>query len=372
MLKQIKTNTEGTLARIQALSYPRLSNYRSFFGAANDAEALGLYKWNDDLSAVLFRIISLVEVVLRNQFHHAMSLRYGTAGGHGSRDWYAHVALGAHSKSKIMDITHCRRGQRMLPRVPAPSPDDVVSGLTFGFWPHLLDLKKDLRHQAVSWGHILVDVLPGHRQRQITYWTKPKHRDALFARLDLCNALRNRIAHHEPIWKLGPLMREGRARSGSPLNMQASAPSTPADALTRLRLLYCRVTELLDWLSPAVATHHSTSELHLRCLNLLQPETLRTYRQALPPAEIDFATIANMRTLRKALRYAARRRQPVLLKDGHRQVGYLTCATPCTDYRAAGEAAGMYAVSESACIDIARRADNGPFRTPTPKNSERD
>lgn len=328
MLKQIKANPAGTLARIQALSHARLSNYRSFFGAADDAEALGLYQWNEELSAVLFRTISLVEVVLRNQFHQAMSRRYGAVGGTGSRDWYAHVALSTLSKSKIQDITHYKRGGQLLPRVPAPSPDDVVSGLTFGFWPHLLDLTVDLHHQPVAWGPILVDVLPGHRQRQASFWAKLKHRDALFARLDLCNELRNRIAHHEPIWKLGPLMAEGRSRPGSPLTVQAPAPATPADALHRLRLLYDRITELLGWLSPAVAAQHLASEMHLRCVSLLQFDTLGDFRRALPPAEINLATVPNLRTLRKALKYAARRKQPVLIKDGHRLIGHLSCTTP--------------------------------------------
>lgn len=328
MLKQIKVNTAGNLARIQALSHARLSNYRSFFNATDDAEALGLYQWNDDLSAVLFRTISLVEVVLRNKFHFAMSLRYGAVGSHGSKDWYAHVSLSLHSRSKVMDLTHYKQGQQMLPRVPTPSPDDVVSGLTFGFWPHLLDLKKDLHNQPVDWGPILVDVLPGHRQRQATYWAKLKHRDGLFARLDLCNELRNRIAHHEPIWKLGPLMSESRPRPGSPLTIQAPVPSTPADALARLHLLYSRVTELLSWLSPAVSAQYLASDMHLRCLNLLRPETLKAYRQALPPAEINLATMTNLRALRKFLRYAARHKQPVLVKDGHRLIGHLICAPP--------------------------------------------
>jgi hypothetical protein len=255
-----------------------------------------------------------------------MSLRYGAVGSHGSKDWYAHVAMETHSRSKIMEVTHYRQGQRILPRVPAPSPDDVVSRLTFGFWPRLLDLKKDIYNQAVNWGPILVDALPGHRQRQATYWAKSKHRDALFARLDLCNELRNRIAHHEPVWKLGPLMTEGRARRGAPLTIEAPAPSTPAEALVRLGLLYGRVTQLLGWLSPVVAAQYATSDVHLRFLSLLQPETLGDYRRALAPVPIDLAIMRNLRTLRKVLRHAARRRQPVLIKDGYRLIGHLTCA----------------------------------------------
>ena len=173
-----------------------------------------------------------------------------------------------------------------------------------------------------------MDVLPGHRQRQADHWRKTNPRDALFARLDLCNELRNRIAHHEPIWKLGPLLSESRPRSHVQRTIQAPAPTTPTDALARLQLLYGRVTELLVWLEPDVAAQHISSETHLRCLNLLQPETLRAYQQALPFAEIDLATLRNLRTLRKTLRYAARHKQPVLIKDGSRLIGLLTSAPP--------------------------------------------
>ena len=328
MLKLNNGSPAEDFAHVQALSHARLSNYRSFFGATNDGEALGLYRWNDELSAVLFRTISLVEVVLRNQFHLVMSQRYGAVGTQGSKDWYAHLALSSLSKAKIMAITHYKKGHQLLSRVPAPSPDDVVSGLTFGFWPRLLDTAVDIHQQSLAWGPILVDVLPGHRQRQASYWGKLKHRDALFARLDLCNELRNRIAHHEPIWKLGPLMHESRSRPGSPVRTQAPAPATPADALNRLRTLYERIIELLSWLSPAVAAKHKSSEVHLRSMNLLQIDTLHRFRHALPPTEINLAALPNLKALRKALRYAARRKQSVIIKDGHRLIGGLSCITP--------------------------------------------
>ncbi|MFW8566743.1 Abi family protein [Orrella sp. 11846] len=326
MLRQFKINMAGSQARVQALSHARLSNYRSFFDTVDDSQALGFHQWNDDLSAVFFRTISLLEITLRNQFHRALSSRYGIIGRHGSKDWYAHVALNSHSRSKITDITHYRRGKQILPRVPAPSPDDVVSKLTFGFWSHLLELQTDVHQEPVNWGSILVDVLPGHRQQQATYWAKSKHRDALFARLDLCNKLRNRIAHHEPIWKLGPLMSENRPRHGVPQLVQAPAPSTPTEALLRLRLLYDRVIELLTWLSPDIAAQHSVSEMHLRCLYLLQNKAMNAYQQALSPAEIDLANLYSLRTLRKTLRYATRHQQPLLIKDGHRLIGHLNCA----------------------------------------------
>lgn len=322
----IKQRALGTRAWVRALSRARLRNYRSFFGAVDDAEVLGLYRWSNDLSAELFWTIRLVEVVLRNGFHHALSRRYGAVGGEESKDWYEYVALDAHARSRIMGITHCKRGQHMVLRVPCPSPDDVVSRLMFGFWPHLLDLKRDLLGDIVDWGGVLVDVLPGHRQRQVSYWAKLKHRDALFARLDLCNELRNRIAHHEPVWKLGPLMKEARARRGAPQTTEAPAPATPAEALARLRLLYGRVIELLGWLAPDVAADHRKSHVHLRCLNLLREETLNAYRQDLPPMEIDLAAISNVHALLEAMREAEGRQRHLLVKDGQRVIGQFTFA----------------------------------------------
>ena len=38
--------------------------------------------------------------------------------------------------------------------------------------------------------------------------------------------------------------------------------------------------------------------------------------------------VDQLRSLRKAFRYAARRKQPVLIKDGHRLIGHLSCNTP--------------------------------------------
>lgn len=157
---------------------------------------------------------------------------------------------------KITDITHRRRRNQIVPRVPAPSPDDVVSRLSFGFWPN----------------------------------------------------------------------RESRPRRGLPQTVQAPAPSTPAEALIRLRLLYDRVIELLAWLSPDIAAQHALSDMHLRCLYLLQSKALNAYQQALPPAEVNLAALGNLRTLRKTLRYAARHPQPIVLKDGRRLIGHLSCA----------------------------------------------
>lgn len=132
---------------VDAISHARLSNYRTFFSPADDNGTLGLYQWNDDVSGALFRAMSLLEIVLRNQFHKALGSRYGAVGPTGGKDWFNHLKLNPDSREKVKKITHKKRHGTWLPRSPMPSPDDVVSKLTFGFWPHLLDVTNDATGQ---------------------------------------------------------------------------------------------------------------------------------------------------------------------------------------------------------------------------------
>ncbi len=308
---------------VDAISHARLSNYRTFFSPADDNETLGLYQWNDDVSGSLFRAMSLLEIVLRNQFHKALGSRYGAVGPTGGKDWFNHLTLNPDSRDKVKKITHRKRHGTWLPRNPMPSPDDVVSKLTFGFWSHLLDVTTDATGQSLKWGDILVDVLPGHRMRLPTQW-KQSERDALFARLDLCNEVRNRIAHHEPIWKLGPLMQEARARTGVTPTIVAPAPPTPADAVDRLAVYYSRMVELLKWLSPDVAAAYRGCESDARCRMLLTHEALEHYRRRRSLGEVQLNQFLGERRLAKVLKYASRHRQPVVLKRGEAVVGYWT------------------------------------------------
>ena len=323
MLKLIKNNKALTQELISGLSPIRLSNYKKFFKTTSDEQVLGLYHWNEELSSVFFRTISIIEVLLRNQFHRALSLRYGAIGEIGSKDWYEFLSLNDLSKKKIQEVTHERYRGQLRPRRRLLSPDDVVSRLTFGFWLHLIDVSTDTNEQAVDWGSILPEMLPGHRQKQPTYWRKQKHQDALFTRLKMCNDLRNRIAHHEPIWKLGPLKEEKRARAGVKIETLVDPPRNASEALVRLRLHHERLLELLSWLSPKVATYYRDSELCLCCSYLLEESTLLAYKNGRYWQELDLAMLGSFRKFRKTLRYSARHKQPVRIIDGELLLGYL-------------------------------------------------
>lgn len=298
-----------------ALSSARLSNYRAFFSASSETEVFGLYRWNEAVATQLFRIVSLAEIAIRNRFHMVLSAHYGAVGYAQSRDWYQYLSLGEKSKKSLDKILLVRRHRRWIPRNPPPAPDDVVSKLTFGFWPHLLDVRQDTHGNRVDWAILLPLILVGHRQSgDPTYWTQQVHRDAIFARLDLCNGLRNRIAHHEPIWKAGPLLEERRSRQNAgPIPQVSPAPSNPDEALVRLRLCYQRVQELIGWMSPSLLDLHLASETHIQTEVLLTPAAVAHYRRVGQAKHFCINHHRTLRSLKKRLRYLSKKGAPVAL-----------------------------------------------------------
>lgn len=264
---------------IAALSGPRLGSYKAFFAPADDKELYGLYCWNEALAACLATLIRTIEVTMRNAFHRELSLRYGAAAGSVSSDWYNVLDLQRVSREKVQEITHRRgRGGLLSPRVPSPSPDDVVSKLTFGFWKHLPDVSQDIHGNSVDWGAILTALLPNHRKGSAPYWAKQRRQDELFARIDLVGDARNRIAHLEPLWKAGPLLEERRPRPNHPLQVVRPAPATAAEAIDRIKLVHNRAYELLFWLSSHRASDYWRSPASAQFRHLASQDGFDSYR----------------------------------------------------------------------------------------------
>jgi hypothetical protein len=192
-------NFPGTF---DAISAPRLASYRTFFNPGSDAELYGAYCWNDAVAGAMFRLIAMVEVTIRNSFHRELSRHFKATSTHGtpiSNDWYDRMQLSSKGRDSVRSITHRRTKAGPIARVPVPSPDDVVSRLTYGFWRHLLDVTTDVHGAPIPWGRILTGILPNYPNSQVSYWRKQRHQDKFFARCDLIGDMRNRIAHLEPV-----------------------------------------------------------------------------------------------------------------------------------------------------------------------------
>ncbi len=262
------------------ISLPRLSSYQYFFKPNKPAELYGYYCWNEAISAAFFRLIGIVEVTLRNKLHRALSTHCYNPQSKGnklSNDWFNFLDLNTHSEKKILSVTHKRRGNNWHPKLPAVSHDDVISRMTYGFWPKVFDIQKDRQGNLLPWGTIIPTIIPHHRQKSAGYWKKIKHQDGLYARLELVGSLRNRIAHFEPIWKQGELFEETRIRQNKTPKLLAAAPTNDIEARERLILLHQRTQELLGWLSKTRLKSYQQSYTYHQLSWLLSKDGMETY-----------------------------------------------------------------------------------------------
>jgi abortive infection bacteriophage resistance protein len=232
---------------VETISPERIRSYRNYFNVTTDEEALGLYLWNDALSAAFFKIVSILEVTFRNALHRELSHEYHPHKNQGNvfdNDWYESLITQRiiWNPKSIRDITHIssrQRGSRnpvLTAKSPAPKPGAVVAGQTFGFWPYLIERRN------VNWQKILHNALKDHFSVNQSYWDQVAIDDLLLRLKQVCE-LRNRIAHHEPIWKFTRIIHRSSGNEIYP------AARTPQDSINRMIELNKRLVRLLSWVS---------------------------------------------------------------------------------------------------------------------------
>jgi hypothetical protein len=164
-----------------ALSEPRLEAYRLRPDEPLHA-VLGRYLWNIALSMSFYPDLSLLEVTLRNNLHRVISGYYRTAA------WYdlTPTVLTFHEREAIM------KAKAELQKQKKPEePDRLVAELSFGFWTSLLSTA----YEQALWPRLLSSAFPHMPRRERT-------RSKVAHRLHQIRLLRNRISHHEPIYRL--------------------------------------------------------------------------------------------------------------------------------------------------------------------------
>ncbi len=165
----------ATLSDARFASYLAESN-------GNEIDAINLYLWNARLSQSMYFPLQTWEIALRNKLNTFMSWKY-------SSDWpYNSVALRqltGHENRKLKETIDRQRQIKSVAKVPT---DAIVADLSAGFWVGLLAKAYEVPY---SWRYNLVRIFPNDRRLQ-----RSQAHDLCADLLDL----RNRVAHHEPIW----------------------------------------------------------------------------------------------------------------------------------------------------------------------------
>ena len=140
-------------------------------------------------------LFNLIEVVLRNRLNtQIISLVKNGAlplhGGRMSDRWFESVTDG-------FSRSHCKVINLSRRKLPPNTSDDYIALLDFGYYVYLLhDRHADptMPYHYIWQPGVLEKVFPGTV-------TKPRKLNGLFGLFLQCDSIRNRLCHHEPMWK---------------------------------------------------------------------------------------------------------------------------------------------------------------------------
>jgi hypothetical protein len=208
----------------RVISDKRLDAYRTSPGD-QDLDLLARYLWNMALCEALYPVIQSLEVAFRNSLHAALTSAFGGA-------WYDDPTVLVVQRGRD-EVAGAK--QRLSTQGKAQEADRMVAELPFGFWTSLLNLayaqsavRRPPTHKPL-WPALVAAAFP--------YFTPVggplAGRPALSKRFNsIRHNLRNRVFHHEPIW------RGWRDRSSG---VRVPLATQHTDAL-----------EAIGWISPAL------------------------------------------------------------------------------------------------------------------------
>ena len=166
----------------KALSPPRLATYETAMSQHERSDpqaALALYAWNAEISGTLLFSLHVCEATIRNAVAEALEAIYGER-------WPWNEAFARTLKPISRAGLERSRGNLTL-------TSKVIPELKFSFWQQMFTRRHDER----LWNGYLRQVLPNHDPQS----TISALREQIYADLEQIRTLRNRIAHHEPIFK---------------------------------------------------------------------------------------------------------------------------------------------------------------------------
>lgn len=183
--KQAKLSKQYHLYE-QLLSKPRLGRYL-IATQGKKVQAVRLYKYNLELSQILFGAISIVEIALRNGVnqHYQKQLQQldWLKDNSQSNGLFYHPSLKNHF-GRFEQADKVKASINILKK--NYTHDKLVASLSFGFWRYMFS-----GIQFNVFGNTLLQIFPN----------RPKgiNQKNVYQKLTEINNLRNRIAHHEPI-----------------------------------------------------------------------------------------------------------------------------------------------------------------------------
>jgi hypothetical protein len=182
-------NTKDTLSAIKAvLSIPRVGTYEAATTTVRDDDpsAIALYAWNAAISSAMLAPLHICEVVVRNAVADAIEALYGPR-------WPWSVGFERSLSRPLQPWLYDPRKDLENARRRQHTTGKVIPELKFVFWQQMFDS----RHEARIWNRRLRQVFPNLDGTKTVAVLRQEIHDSL----EEIRMLRNRIAHHEPIFR---------------------------------------------------------------------------------------------------------------------------------------------------------------------------
>lgn len=173
----------ATLEELERLTSPaRLAPYLR--EADDDLElALELHNWNVSISAACMEVVALIEIMLRNVVDESLS-QFAREKDR-AIPWFMLPTVTGASQAQITADIEKVRGRLRGINPNRETRDQIVAGLSFGFWTELFGSK----HEQL-WRDALNKAVPH---------TPTGRRKEVSSKLERLRHFRNRLAHHDSL-----------------------------------------------------------------------------------------------------------------------------------------------------------------------------
>ncbi len=227
---------------LNSISQQRFSTYQTaVFKGATDEECLGIYLWNKQLASAFLPALQILEVSLRNAIYQA-KIEYEEEdiekkfAAHAwaekkagiDRSWFITVMTRTNNSESYRQINTARR--KIIQEGKSHNPENYIAKLTLGFWVALVD--KDFSTPNATyltlWPHLRGKVFPNACDNK----GKPLSINRIGSDLRDINKIRNRLSHHEPLW-----------RKNSTYNVE--------QAINKIANDYKKCLDIIRWINPS-------------------------------------------------------------------------------------------------------------------------
>lgn len=190
----------------QLITQDRLSSYQNVFAVNSDLDLAGAYLWNLQVASAMYPLICSAEVSLRNSINHALIqdlgrfwwrkniLHYKSFTAGNNQEPFPVDAVRKNFSKAAKQVIRDKKSRYNLNNIN-PKHQEIVAKTEFSTWQYLLD--QEFMGNNLIWPRNLGKVFQGS-------WPHRKASKTLIFAHDstkIIREFRNRIVHHEPVWK---------------------------------------------------------------------------------------------------------------------------------------------------------------------------